>query len=131
MNEVEATTALVALFVLRCIAPLVITLAIGYLMNRLVDRWRAQDEAQFAGALEHELTEAMSTADENLGIKLPTVTVPCWVMRNCSEAAQADCFARKHPGLPCWLVRLRAEGKLPSSCPDCPVYDDVLAGAMT
>jgi hypothetical protein len=46
MNEFRATAILFAFFALRCIAPLLITLAIGYAMNRIVNHWEAEDEAQ-------------------------------------------------------------------------------------
>ena len=45
MNEISATILLVFLFALRCLLPLVITLAIGYLMNRLVEHWQAEERA--------------------------------------------------------------------------------------
>ena len=119
MNESEGTAVLVALFALRCIAPLVITLGIGYLMNSLVDRWQAEDELR-------EKTEAIPLPEPKSagGINLPSVTIPCWILKNCSEAKQEECVARKQPGLPCWLVRLRYEGILPRDCPDCPIYEE-------
>ena len=117
MNELEATAVLVALFALRCIAPLVITFTIAYLMNRLVDRWRAEDEL-----LLQEKGELAVEAETAPSIKLPVVTIPCWILRNCDQAMQAECAARKQPGLPCFLVRLRMDGMLPESCTDCPIY---------
>lgn len=45
MNETVAATTLTFLFVLRCLLPLLITLAIGYVMNSLVDRWQAEERA--------------------------------------------------------------------------------------
>lgn len=120
MEETQATAILVLMFALRCIAPLLITLAIGYLMNRLVDRWEAEE------ALDETQDVPVPAAPPSPGIRLPTVTVPCWILRNCTEAAQADCPARKQPGIPCWLARLRAEGTIPETCPDCPIYEDVI-----
>jgi hypothetical protein len=120
MEETQATGVLFLMFALRCIAPLVLTLGIGYLMNRLVDRWEAEETAVEP---ERAPEPAVSPAP---GIRLPTITVPCWILRNCPEAAQADCAARKSPGIPCWLARLRAEGSLPDGCPDCPIYEDVM-----
>ena len=117
MNELEATAVLVALFALRCIAPLVITFTIAYFMNRLVDRWRAEDEL-----LLQEKGELVVEAETTTGIKLPAVTIPCWILRNCDQAMQAECAARRQPGLPCFLVRLRVEGLLPENCTDCPIY---------
>lgn len=117
MNEFEATAVLIALFVLRCIAPLVITFTIAYFMNRLVDRWRAEDEL-----LLQEKGEAAVEVDTNTVNKLPVFTIPCWILRNCDQAMQAQCAARRQPGLPCFLVRLRMDGMLPETCSECPIY---------
>lgn len=117
MKELEATAVLVALFALRCIAPLVFTITIAYLMNRLVDRWRVEDE--FLLQEERLAAEKVRPAAD---IKSPVVTIPCWILRNCEESMQSGCAARKQPGLPCWLVRLRYDGALPETCPACPIY---------
>lgn len=117
MNELEATAVLIALFALRCIAPLVLTFTIAYFMNRLVDRWRAEDEL-----LLQEKGEPVVEAEVPTSTMLPVVTVPCWILRNCDQAKQAECAARKQPGLPCFLVHLRVEGLLPDMCTDCPIY---------
>ncbi|HMT22361.1 MAG TPA: hypothetical protein PKE20_14150 [Promineifilum sp.] len=45
MNEFQATTVVVALFALRCIAPLLLMLVIGYGMKRLVAHWEREDAA--------------------------------------------------------------------------------------
>ena len=45
MNEIETTTVFFAFFALRCIVPLLLTLTIGIAMNRLVDRWQAEEKA--------------------------------------------------------------------------------------
>jgi len=123
MSESEGTAVLVALFALRCVLPLAITLAFGYFMNRLVDRWNAEDLARQPEAPEVEtpVTQPRSS------IKLPTVTIPCWVLNNCEEKAREGCAAYNQPGIPCFLARLRADGKLPAGCADCEIY----AKAMT
>ncbi|MDX1615969.1 MAG: hypothetical protein R3300_16770 [Candidatus Promineifilaceae bacterium] len=110
MNEFEATAVMVALFALRCVTPIVLTLTIGYLMNKLIERWESETE--------EELIRPPASP--------PVVTIPCWLRRNCSPEAQAACAARQQPGLACWLVRLRNEGVLPKDCPDCPVYAEGL-----
>jgi hypothetical protein len=117
MNELEATAVLVALFALRCIAPLAITFTIAYLMNRLVDKWRAEDELRL-----QEKFNPPVEAEVPSGIKLPVVTVPCWILRNCDQVKQAECAARQQPGIPCFLVRLRVDNMLPDTCTNCPVY---------
>ena len=44
MNELAPIAILVALFALRCIAPLIIMISIGYGIKRLADSWWTQDE---------------------------------------------------------------------------------------
>jgi hypothetical protein len=39
MSEFNAALVMIALFALRCVVPLALTLGLGYVMNRLVDRW--------------------------------------------------------------------------------------------
>jgi hypothetical protein len=109
---------MIGLFALRCIAPLAFTLVIGHLMNKLVRRWQTEDVA-LAEKYPFEVEPAIEKGPR---VKLPSVIVPCWILRNCDPAAQAECAARQQPGLPCWMVRLRVEGLLPLTCPDCPIY---------
>ena len=118
MSELEGTAVMVGLFALRCILPLAITLAFGYMMNRLVDRWQTEDLA--GSGLEVELEQPVSSDSE--GIKLPSITIPCWVLKNCDESRRDNCVAYKQPGIPCFLARLRSDGKLPAECPDCEIY---------
>ena len=131
MNDLQATLALVALFALRCIAPLAITLVIGYLLNRLVERWQAEDEAALATAGERVFQDQDVGVATEPTIRLPVITVPCWILRNCKPVEQADCPARKQPGLPCWLVRMTSDGCLPHDCPDCPIYREAMATVVT
>ncbi|MFN2224408.1 MAG: hypothetical protein ACK2UH_17765 [Candidatus Promineifilaceae bacterium] len=124
MKETQATGVLFLMFALRCIAPLLLTLGIGYLMNRLVDRWEAEEEPFEAPGVPGVPVPVVSPAAPSA--KRPAITVPCWILRNCDEAAMEDCPARKYPAIPCWLARMRAEGSLPETCLDCPIYEDVM-----
>lgn len=45
MNSFQSTIILLILFTLRCLFPLLLTLAIGYLMNAQVTRWQAEEAA--------------------------------------------------------------------------------------
>ena len=119
MEEPQAAGVLFLMFALRCIAPLLLTLGIGYLMNRLVDRWDAEEEQV------EQVDVPQPAPARSPAIALKTINVPCWILRNCDESVRADCPACKQPGIPCWLARLRAEGKLPEGCPDCEIYEDV------
>jgi len=109
---------MIGLFALRCIAPVAFTLVIGHFMNRFVRRWQEQDSA----LAELYPVEAEPVVKKGPKITLPTVTIPCWILRNCTPEAQAECAARQQPGLPCWIVRSRVDGILPQACPDCPIY---------
>ncbi len=126
MSESEGTMTLVALFALRCIMPLVITLAFGYLMNHLVDRWQQEDKAADA-----TITEGEPSSSRRPNVMLPAVTIPCWILNNCDETTFADCAAYKQPGLPCWMARLRSDGALPTDCPNCPIYDKAMVPALS
>lgn len=116
MSELQEAALLAGLFALRCIAPLVLTLAIGYIMNRLVDRWEAEDARL--------QSEGLNPGEINADVEgfFSSVKLPCWVFKNCDPADMAECPAYRHPGLPCWLAHLRSRGKLPEGCPDCPIY---------
>jgi hypothetical protein len=46
VNASQGTAVLSFLFALRCVLPLLITLTVAYLMNRLVDRWEAEERAK-------------------------------------------------------------------------------------
>jgi hypothetical protein len=125
MSELEGTAVLVALFALRCILPIVITLAFGYLMNHLVDRWQQEDSVADANGAETEPFDGKIP-----GVRLPAITMPCWILKNCEEAERAVCAAYKQPGLPCWMARLRTEGVLPADCPNCPIYAKAMTPAL-
>lgn len=116
MNEFQATAVMVALFALRCVAPLVLMMAIGYLMNRLVDHWNEQDAAREAAPASVPLPVLPAQQAE------VRPSIHCWIFRNCSEDARHECVAFKNPAIPCWLARLRVDGKLPAACADCPLY---------
>jgi hypothetical protein len=122
MSELESSIIYSLLFGLRCVAPLALTLAIGYLMNRLVDRWEAE-ETRSSYQEEVELAQATKSSG---GIKLPVVTLPCWLVRKCDPAKRDNCPAYKQQGIPCWQARLRVEGQMPDSCPACPIYAQAL-----
>jgi hypothetical protein len=122
MSELQAAGTIILFFVLRCIVPLAITVAIGYLMNRLVDRWEAEETAAQEGTagIEPVMPAAKKAAST-------TRSLPCWIVRNCDEEKRASCPAYLEPSLPCWIARLLSEGKQPDNCPDCPIYDPKLA----
>lgn len=121
MSEIQTAGTIILFFALRCIVPLLITLAIGYLMNRLVNRWEAEEtaEKEVAAGVKPAIAAAKDTDS--------TSRMPCWIVRKCDAEQRASCPAYRDQSLPCWIARLVYEGVQPSSCPDCPVYDPKLA----
>jgi len=134
MNEFEATGVMVLMFALRCIAPFVLLMGIGYFMNRMVDKWERDAQAQQAKEREatpepqpgHIFPEKPGIAQPSFTKpsleKKPALQVPCWLTKKCDPATRADCAANQQRGKPCWVARLAVEGALPQDCPDCPIY---------
>jgi len=122
MNGFDATLVMIALFALRCVFPLVLTAGLGYLMNRLVERWEAEEPVE--QALEQPipvpLVEHPATHERQSVLSL--LSFPCWVTNSCPERKRKGCPACERDDVPCWQARLEAEGLLPASCPDCPRY---------
>lgn len=67
MSESGATFVMILLFALRCVVPLVLTILIGWLMNRLVDKWEAEEAVRVF----HHCEVTDCPAYEN-------TAVPCW-----------------------------------------------------
>lgn len=128
MNDFEATGVMVLLFALRCIAPFVLLMGVGYFMNRMVDKWEREVQEQQVspdvkpGQIFPENPSIKPAFAKPSLEKKPSVQLPCWMIKNCDPAARPDCAAHQQRGKPCWVARLAAEGVLPSGCPDCPVY---------
>ena len=51
MYDLQATTVMSGLFALRCIVPLLLTVGLVRLMNRLVERWAAEEAVRETGAV--------------------------------------------------------------------------------
>ena len=127
MSETRASLWLIVLFGLRCIAPILLTIAIGYLMNWLVDKWELEaaeqmqvETEQKKGGQKRPLPTSYLTRDTK---PLP---LPCWLIKGCDPARRLECPAAKQREKPCWVARMQAaNGTLPEECPSCPVYEAV------
>jgi hypothetical protein len=117
MDKFEATAALVGLFALRCILPLAFTIALGYLMNRVADRWQAEDAARVAAVARPRPRRAPLPARQQ-----PVITISCWLLNNCSPERRAKCPAYNNPRVACWAARSAAGGQMPAKCATCPIY---------
>ena len=108
----------IGMFILRLGVPLAITLAVGYWLRRLDAKWQAEALARKAEAA---LIEEEKQAEPNIEM-FRIIEQPCWVLKNCAEENYLRCPAHKHADLPCWLARLRTEGRLPQPCYQCELF---------
>jgi len=110
--------AVIGMFVFRLGVPLAITGLVGYWLHRLDAKWQAEALARRADGL-----LAQQRAGDKAVIEMFTVIdEPCWIQKECSESVYTGCPACQQAELPCWLARLRAEGRLPHRCHRCELF---------
>lgn len=124
MNEFQATAVVVALFALRCVAPFLLVVALGYGMKRLVRHWEKEEAEPVQPRPSIPL--AMSTPAAAPSKK----NIPCWVFNNCDEKKRNACPAYASPSLACWVARLQSEGRVPAKCAGCTLYTGAPGLAM-
>jgi hypothetical protein len=113
MNEFQATAVIVMLFILRCVVPLLLLLAVGHGMNRLAARWEREEATQAASPR----PAAAARPPEPLRSR-----IPCWLLNNCDERTRTSCPAYVNHPRACWAARAESEGRLPARCSGCPLY---------
>jgi hypothetical protein len=123
MNELQASVVMIALFALRCVLPLALTIAAVHLMNRVLARWEAAESAARPGPVLAATPSAPPAA------AAPSISLACWLLNNCSEEERVRCAAYRRQDIPCWQARLIEEGILPERCAACPRYT-ALQGAV-
>jgi hypothetical protein len=117
MDSVFEVVAVAGLLLVRLGIPLAVTVFITWSLRRLDARWQAEAEARQATA------EVTAGRVAPVAFKAPqAVATPCWQLRHCSEATRATCTAAKETALPCWMARLRADGRLPVPCYSCALF---------
>ena len=117
MNVILETLALTVLFVLRLGIPIAVTVLIAWGLRRLDARWQAEAAAQ-------QSSRAVAAGDlAAAAVTSPLAAQqPCWELNNCSEAQRGNCPACAALDIPCWMARLRADGKLPARCYGCALF---------
>ena len=91
--------------VLRLGVPILLTIAVVYLLSRLDRSWQSQ-------ALRDG---AVSTAAQ---VRNPG----CWDVNNCSKEQRQQCGAYAHPETPCWQYFRSSSGELREGCLGCDVF---------
>lgn len=128
MESLTNIWSITFLFVLRLGVPLIVTLAIGYVLKRLDARWQA--EAREDRKVREAVTRQPVTAPIPVGQRtVPGLNaldtsgaMPCWMVKGCTDAMRAACAATHQPNLACWKARTIAEGRLPSECKGCELH---------
>ncbi len=117
MTPVSEIVALTGLFLLRLGVPLAITVFVTWGLRRLDGRWQADAEARQA-------VDVVRTGQvQAAAFKAPQAAqTACWKLRDCPEARRSGCAGCQEPGLPCWMARLRADGRLPNTCYGCALF---------
>ncbi|MCB0154532.1 MAG: hypothetical protein KDF65_07030 [Anaerolineae bacterium] len=116
MEWFEQTIIIVGMFVVRLGVPLLITLAVGYWLRRLDEKWQAE-------ALARQTAEAPAVVEPEPNFTLyKVIDRPCWEVKGCPAALSQQCPAFEQPGRPCWQARYQAEGRLPATCYSCPIF---------
>ncbi|HHY55997.1 MAG TPA: hypothetical protein GYA08_11230 [Chloroflexi bacterium] len=117
MNIIIEALALAVLFLLRLGVPIAITAAIVWGLRRLDARWQAEAEAQRATrAVLDGLAPAAAVTSPLAAAR------PCWEYNHCPPEKRQHCPACALTDIPCWMARLRAEGKLPGRCYGCALF---------
>ncbi|MEZ4584579.1 MAG: hypothetical protein R3A10_23595 [Caldilineaceae bacterium] len=99
------------IFVLRLGLPLP-TFGVAWWLRRLDTRWQAEARAAY-------IADRWGRSTYRLAVNaVQTSPTPCWV-GGCIAEERAAHAAHGQPNVPCWVVRLRREGKLPKACLKC------------
>lgn len=132
MNWFIDTATIIGLFVFRLGVPLLITLAVGYLLRRLDARWEAEAEQWREKAAEVERQPVVEKRSPLLRLPFPQPIPlstaadifgqPCWELKDCDPALLSGCPAHQHPDEPCWLARWEAKGDIPAVCYNCHIF---------
>ena len=116
MTALYETTMIIGMFLLRLGIPLAVIAVVCHWFKCLDARWTAEANA-FQRAQRWDADAAAAyTAQQSF------LQTPCWEQRGCQEEQRTRCAAGQQPCLPCWLARMRSEGRLPTACAGCAIF---------
>ncbi len=103
---------LLAMFALRLGIPVVGTILICHVLDRLSVRRAAQ--------LANERRLRQKTAGQAQQV---VRALHCWEIKRCDPETMEACPAHQRPNLPCWLALQLAGVQLSDECHSCAMYD--------
>jgi hypothetical protein len=109
-QDVIDTFVVVFMFALRIGGPIVLTLAVGYWLEK---KLAPREQVQLA-------QNAQSLRKPTRSGKI--IQIHCWDIKKCENATRAQCAASQHPDLPCWLALQVAGEKVRPECYACAFY---------
>lgn len=112
MNGWIAALTMIGYFALRIGVPIAAMIGLGIALHRLDRRWQREAAAEGLEALDVAAPVAL----------LASAEAPCWEQKKCPPEKRERCPASHNLSLPCWLVRLDAEGCLPDACFACAIF---------
>ena len=110
-DSLTQTLDVIFMFVLRLGVPIVITLLIGYWLEK---RLAAPQESKENGTSIPKTARYTRTGN--------IIQIHCWDLKRCEQSQRAQCAAFQHPDLPCWLAIQADGGKLREECFTCSLY---------
>lgn len=111
----------VLLFLSRLGIPILITLVAGLFLHTIDLKWAKEAHQQAAKRL----------ASSDPRDKQALIRPPCWVVKDCAEEMLHNCAAHQNPSMPCWLAKLRVEGRIPRPCANCQMFRSAFSSTTT
>ena len=106
MESFSGMLMMVGWFLLRFGAPLLITISICWVLQKLDNRWKKDSER----------------VQESVSISKLTTIMKCWLHHECPKKQRMACLAYQDPDKPCWQHFRKADGHLQNRCIGCAVF---------
>lgn len=110
-EQILDTIVIFGMFAMRIGVPVVVTLALGYWLER---KLRPLEDQQ------NEKIVNIGTARRARSSKI--IQLHCWDLNHCDATKRAECAAYQHPDLPCWLALQVSGDKVHEQCFSCALY---------
>ncbi len=112
MFRFTQSIVVLVLMMLRVGIPLLLTMSVGAVVSGIDFRRKR--------VLQEEMAVVTAGA-------APSVSAaqrkPCWLCKNCSEKDYIKCPAYANTSVPCWVARLGGQGRIPSICANCELFE--------